>query len=627
MRDLGRLLRYVIPWWRKLIAALIFTFLFALFSGITIGMILPFTKILFEGKIAETAAPLIAADRSGAEESLFPQITEWKEEGRRQFLGLFSDDDPVRALFKVCVGVFFVFLAKGLTNYLQQILMITLQERVIKNVRDDLFWHIEHLPLAFFGKSRTGALISRVTNDVQLVKDMVSVLFTEAIQNAMLLLVFAGVAVMISAKLALISFLVFPLLGIFTDKVSRRLRAHSTRFQEDMAQITANLVESISGIRVVKAFAMERFESEKFRSSTLDYLRSFIRFRRVAILASPIAEQLGVVGAVIVLWIGGRSVLGGEGLEPEGFFLFLAAILNMMQPIRKLSHVNTVTQQGISAAHRIFELLDTPREPRPAEGRTVTAVHDAIRYENVSFRYDSEPEEGAALRDIDVTIPAGRMIALVGPSGAGKSTFADLLARFHDPTEGVVTLDGIDLREIDLDSLRAMMGMVTQEVILFNETIRENIAYGRADLAAERVELAAEAANADRFIRALPGGYETVIGDRGLRLSGGERQRLAIARAILKDPPVLILDEATSSLDSESEALVQRAIENLVKDRTTLVIAHRLSTILRADRIVVLDRGRVMQQGTHDELLREGGLYRKLFDMQFEAGPGGPVPR
>ncbi|RPJ46695.1 MAG: ATP-binding cassette domain-containing protein, partial [Candidatus Latescibacterota bacterium] len=306
------------------------------------------------------------------------------------------------------------------------------------------------------------------------------------------------------------------------------------------------------------------------------------------------------------------------GLQPEGFFLFLAAVLNMMQPIRKLAHVNTVVQQGISAAERAYRLLDEEEETRPAGGTIVREVLRAIRYENVSFRFDSG---GAvpALEGIRFEIPSGSMVALVGPSGAGKSTLIDLLVRFRDPTDGAVTIDGTDVRAIDLDSLRGMMGIVTQEVVLFNGTIRENIAYGRADLSLEEVRGAARAANADTFIEAASSGYDTPIGDRGMRLSGGERQRLAIARAILKNPPILILDEATSSLDSESEALVQSAVENLVRGRTTVVIAHRLSTIRRADRIVVLDKGRIVEEGTHETLLAQGGLYRRLFEMQFRS--------
>jgi subfamily B ATP-binding cassette protein MsbA len=617
VRTLGRLLRYVVPWWRNLASALLFTLLFALFSGFTIGMILPFTQILFEGTI-DVSTIHVPADKNAPP---LPVLTAWKEGARLRFLRLFADDEPARALGKVCAGVFILFLLKGIFNYLHQILMITLQERVIKRIRDELYARIERLPIAFFERTRSGELISRVTNDVQLVREMVSVVFTEAIQNAMLLVVFAAVAVLVSWQLALLSFVIFPVLGVFTGKVSRRLRRYSTRFQEDMARMTSRLQETIAGIRIVKAFSMERVEEERFQDVTARYLRSYVRFKRVAILTSPIAEQLGVVGAVLVLWYGGNRVLEGRGLEPEGFFLFLGAVLNMMQPIRKLAHVNTIVQQGISAAARVFLLLDQEEERRPAGGKAVREVRDAIRFRDVSFRFDGAGDV-PALEKVNLTIPSGSMVALVGPSGAGKSTLVDLLVRFRDPTEGSITIDGIDVRTMDLDALRGLAGIVTQEVILFNDTVRDNIAYGRGNVPLEEVRRAAAAANADRFIEAMPEGYDTPIGDRGLRLSGGERQRLAIARAIFKNPPILILDEATSSLDSESEALVQSAVENLVQGRTTVVVAHRLSTIRRADRIVVLEKGRIVQEGTHDDLLAQGGLYRRLFDLQFRQAGG-----
>ncbi len=614
MNDLRRLLQYVKPWWRQLTIGILCTILFALFSGISLGMIVPFTKVLFQSSTDITEVALTEAVEEVGENQ-FPTITRWKAAGRRLFLNLFDDADPRIALFRICIGVFVIFLVKGFFNYYRQIFMTTVEERTIKDIRDALYRHLETLPLAYFEKTRTGVLISRITNDVQLVRDMVSNLFTSFTQHASLLIIFLGVALVVNWQLALLSFVVFPLIAAFTARISKRLRAHSTRFQEDMGRITSTLQETVAGIRIVKAFGMENFEAEKFRSETDSYVRSYIRFKKTSILASPISEQLGVVGAILVLWYGGNKVLSGEGLDPEGFFLFLAAVLNMMQPIRKLSHVNTVTQQGLAAARRIFELLDTPTEPLSEGGHILKGVEKEIRFEDVTFRYDdAEP----ALSDVSITIPQGAMVALVGPSGAGKSTLADLVARFHVPTAGTIYVDGVELSTIDVPSLRSQMGIVSQEIILFNASIRDNIAYGQEDLPLDTIRKAARAANADEFIGEFPEGYATVIGDRGIRLSGGERQRIAIARAILKDPAILILDEATSSLDAESERLVQSAIENLVQNRTTLVIAHRLSTILRADRIIVLDHGRVVQQGNHDELLGKAGLYRRLFEMQFD---------
>ncbi len=612
MKNLSRFFRYVRNWWRLLAAGLACTILFALFSGLSLGLIIPFTKVLFDGEVASIEEAEPAPD-----DSLFPVIAGVKQGARAAFLSLFADDDPRGALLRICIGIFLIFLIKGLFNYYRQIFMARLEEHVIKDIRDDLYRHLELLPLSFFEKSRTGVIISRVTNDVQLVRNMAANLFSSFAQNASLFLIFLVVALLVNWQLALLSFLVFPLIALFTAKISRRLRAHSARFQEDMGRITSTLQETIAGIRIVKAFGMERFEEGKFRKQTERYMQSYIRFKRASILASPISEQLGALGAIIVLWYGGNRVLNGSGLKPEEFFLFLAAVLNMLQPIRKLSHVNAITQQGLTAAGRIFEVLDTTAEPRPVGAHRIDGVRKEIRFDNISFAYD---DSACALSGISASIPSGSLVALVGPSGSGKSTLVDLLARFRDPSEGRILIDDVDIREIDLDSLRGNMGIVSQEVILFNDTVRDNIAYGRASLPLEEIRKAAEAANADRFIENLTEGYGTRIGDRGVRLSGGERQRLAIARAILKDPPILILDEATSNLDTESEALVQQAMETLVKDRTTLVIAHRLSTILRADRIFVLQGGRLVQQGTHKELMATAGLYKKLFEMQFREG-------
>lgn len=614
MNDLRRLFAYVRPWWKLLLGGLFCTFLFALFSGISIGMILPFTKILFQQEIPPAATVITLPSDTASDETIFPQIETWKEGGRAWFLGLFADADPRAALLRVCIGVFVIFLIKGIFNYYRQIFMATLEERVIKDIRDHLYHHVERLPLSYFEKERTGVIISRVTNDVQLVREMVGNLFSAFTQNVSLLLIFLVVALVINWQMAMLSFLVFPIIALFTAKISKRLRRHSARFQEDMGRITSTLQETITGIRIVKAFGMERFEEAKFAKHTESYLQSFIRFKRTSILASPISEQLGALGAIIVLWYGGNQVLAGNALDPEEFFLFLAAVLNMMQPIRKLSHVNTVVQQGIAAARRIFVVLDTPIEPRSTGGVKIDGVREAIAFENVSFSYD---DTTPALDNITLRIEAGAMVALVGPSGAGKSTLADLVARFHRPTGGTITIDGINLQEIEIESLREHMGIVTQEVILFNDTVRDNIAYGKTDIPEETLRQAARAASADDFIMNLTDRYDTIVGDRGVRLSGGERQRLAIARAILKDPPILILDEATSNLDTQSEALVQAAVENLVKDRTTLVIAHRLSTILRADRILVLDQGSIVEQGTHEYLVAQGGLYSRLFEMQF----------
>jgi subfamily B ATP-binding cassette protein MsbA len=399
--------------------------------------------------------------------------------------------------------------------------------------------------------------------------------------------------------------------------IGRKMRQRSTQAQERMADLTSILQETIVGARVVRAFGMERFESEKFDAANNRFYRAFVHLRRVAAAARPVSDYAIVVVAVAMLWFGGRQIFVNRSLEPQQFFLFVTALLATISPIKSLSEVNANVQQGVAAAERVFGLLDTPATivDRPG-ARVLAPFRDAIRYECVSFAYKRDL---AVLSDVTFTIRRGEVVAVVGSSGAGKSTTMDLLARFYDPTSGRITLDGVDLRDAALASLRAQLGIVTQETILFHDTVRNNIAYGRPEAGDGAVREAAEAAHAHEWIARLPQGYDTVIGERGSKVSGGERQRLAIARALLRNPPILMLDEATSSLDTESERLVQAALERLMRDRTVLVIAHRLSTVQHAQKIVVLEGGRVVACGTHAQLLEQGGLYRRLYDLQFVA--------
>jgi subfamily B ATP-binding cassette protein MsbA len=359
---------------------------------------------------------------------------------------------------------------------------------------------------------------------------------------------------------------------------------------------------------------MEKFEIKKFVDTSRDYFKTMVKLTRVGSLGPPLTEILGVFGAVLLLWFAGKDILAGN-LDPGRFFLFLFAMLSLMQPIRSISHLNIDIQQGIAAAKRIFEVLDTqPKIKNRPNAVRKGSLDKNVVFDRVSFSYDGEKP---ILSDISFEIKAGEVVALVGPSGAGKSTLMDLLIRFYDPIKGEIKIDGIDLRKVELGSLRNLMGIVTQETILFNDTVWNNIAYGYENAAESRIYEAAKAANAHSFIMATPEGYQTIIGDRGVKLSGGEKQRLAIARALFKNPPILIFDEATSSLDSESEALVQEAIDRLMKGRTVFVIAHRLSTIQNVDKIVVLEHGRIVQMGDHKSLLEQGGLYKRLYDMQF----------
>jgi subfamily B ATP-binding cassette protein MsbA len=464
-------------------------------------------------------------------------------------------------------------------------------------------------------------LISRVTNDVGLVRGALTAGIFVSTRELMLLVASLCWVFWVSVPLALVSLLVVPPSALLIVALARKLRRSSQRTQERMADLTTVLHETLGGMRVVKAFAMEKFELDRFRAATQRAYRAFIRLRRYWAVSSPLSEMLGVGAAVAVIAYGGQLILIEQTLTPDRFLLFLVAMLSMHRPLRKIASVNADIQEGAAAAERIFGLLKVmPSVVERPDARPVAGIERAIRFEGVEFAY--EPGR-PVLTGIHLEVRAGEVVALVGPSGAGKSTLADLVPRFYDPTAGRITLDGVDLRELRLADLRRLIGIVTQEVILFNDTVRANIAYGDESTPEAAIREAARAAHAAEFVEALPQGYLTEIGDRGVRLSGGQRQRLAIARAILKNPPILILDEATSALDSESERLVQAAIARLMAGRTALVIAHRLSTVRAADRIVVLDRGRIVEEGSHGELLGRGGVYSRLHAVEAAGGEAG----
>ncbi len=617
---------------------------FALTSAISIGMISPFVKILFtpRGPIAAVQGPTTGSSSGQAVPSLqdlaagggnpapaatdsasmrasagrlAQRVTGWKGRLRTAFEHFFLTGDPLRSLDRICLTLLVVFLLKNVFDYLQSVLTVWVEQAVVRDLRNEVYGHLHQLSLSFFHSRRTGALLSRLTNDIALVRGALAAGFSNLIKSGLLLIVCLFWIFFTSWRLALVSLLVVPPSVALIVWLGKKLRRRSTITQERMADLNSILQETLTGIRLVKAFSMEEFEKKKFAGAAETYFRSFVKQRRLGAMASPLSEYLGVVAATTVLWYGGHEILLKQALEPQQFFIFLFAMLQLMNPLKSLSNVNATLQEGLAAAVRIFRLLDTkPTVASLPNARLASGVREGIEFENVSFRYGSGPD---VLHDISFRVRAGEVVALVGPSGAGKSTLVDLVARFYDPTEGRIRLDGVDLTEYEVASLRRMMGVVTQESILFNDTVWNNIAYGVPDAAEESVQRAARAANAESFILGMAEGYQTKIGDRGVLLSGGERQRLAIARAIFKNPSLLLLDEATSSLDSESELLVQEALEALFQGRTVFVIAHRLSTIQRADRIFVLDEGRIVQTGTHGELVAIPGLYQKLHRLQF----------
>jgi subfamily B ATP-binding cassette protein MsbA len=531
-------------------------------------------------------------------------------------LEFYAAGSPVETLGRICLSILVLYLVKGVCTYLLSVMSVSIEQKVIRDIRNRLYAHLHRMSLAFFHASRTGQIISRITSDVGLVRRSISTGFLAAIRDSLNILVLAGFVLWINWRLALVAFIVIPVITVVVAKIGRRLRRYSTRAQEKMADITTVLQETISGIRVVKAFGMEAFETEKFYGHTDGYLRAFMKRQRAEALAPVMTEFLGAAGALVVLYYGGMQVLGEKLLSPDWFLIFLAAMLSIIRPAKTLTQANAKIQDGIAAGKRIFAILDGEPDITDAPGAVdIDDIQEGIEFSGVSFKYDTSDY---VLKDVGFKVKKGQVVAIVGPSGAGKSTLVDLIPRFYDPTEGAVLLDGLDLRKISVKSLRDIMGIVTQETILFNDTVRNNIAYGVEDVPLSKVIDAAKTANAHDFIDALPDGYDTLIGDRGVRISGGERQRLAIARAILKDPEILIFDEATSSLDTESEKLVQDAIERLLSKRTNFVIAHRLSTVTNADLIVVIDDGKLVEIGRHDDLLAAGNVYRRLYDLQFK---------
>jgi subfamily B ATP-binding cassette protein MsbA len=507
------------------------------------------------------------------------------------------------------------YLVKGAGRFGQSYLMASAGERVIARIRRELYAHLQSMPLSFFASLHSAELMSRVVTDVNRLARLSSTVLVMAVRQAGTIVALLVVMFAREPVLALIAVAVFPAVGAAVRAIGRKLYKINKRAQEKIAELNVVLQESFTGTKIVKAFGREDLEQERFNQVNDRLLGLSLKDHRTDQLAEPLMEVLGAVGIMGALWYGGYRVISG-GLTPGEFFSFTAAVILLYGPVRQLSRMANTVQQSMAAAERVFELLDTPPAIADAPGaRVLTDFRDRIVFERVSFRYPEAEEP--ALRDISLTVRKGELVAFVGMSGAGKTTLMDLLPRFHDVTEGRITIDGHDLREVTVGSLRALMGIVTQETFLFHDTVEYNIAYGRPGATREEVERAARLAQAHDFITALPEGYATRVGERGVKLSGGQRQRIAIARAFLKDPPLLILDEATSDLDAESEFLVQQALAELMKGRTVLVIAHRLATVKHADRVVVVHGGRIAEVGTHDELMaREGGIYRRLAALQ-----------
>ncbi len=617
MKTYIRILSYVKKYVGYLALSITFTVLFSIMNGASVYLSIPLLQTLFnEKKPAAQTATIDTTTKNLPQigSSISEKFAHWKQEFNDYIFTGTND----QILLKIVALVLLTFLLKNIFNYLQAYYLAYVQQAVIRDLRNDIFSHLHKLSMSFFKKERTGNLISRIISDTLKIQQSISTVFLSMVREPLTILVFLGMAFSISAKLTLFSFIILPLSLIVIVIIGRILRKQSSALQAKMADITTVIHETITGVKIVKAFGMEKYEESRFRKQTQKYFDIMLRMTRVRNISSPVSEFISVTVGAGIIYYGGKLVLVDHTLAASEFLGFLFAILQMMHPIKELSKVNNKIQESSAAADRIFQIIDIEPEIKDAPDAVEKKEFEKnIIFDHVYFKYDDAEEW--ILQDIDFTVNKGEIIALVGSSGGGKTTLVDLLPRFFDVTKGAILLDEIDIRKIKLADLRRLVGVVTQETILFNTTVRDNIAYGNLEVSEEKIIEAAKAANAYEFITALPEGFDTIVGEHGVRLSGGQRQRISIARALLKNPPIMIFDEATSALDNESEVLVQQAIEKLMTKRTVFVIAHRLSTIRNANRIIVLDKGKIAQVGKHDELIKdESNIYKKLYDLQFK---------
>jgi len=596
-----RLLRLVAPYRALLAFGLVTTLLASLLDGFTLVMLVPLLKHLFG-----TAGGLRAG--STQLEALMDRLVD----------PLVAGLTPGQAAARLVVLLVAGLVLKNTLSYASTQLSVRTQEGLVRDLRTRLFGHLLTLELGFFQRTRAGQLISGIITEVDQTKTVISASLLSFFQNLVVVAVTLFILSQISLRLTLLTLAFVPFLVLGLQGLLRRLRAHARARAHERGEITATVSERLGAIRLIRSYGEEARETSHFGRQADRYRKRVIRTQRFSSLTSPITEVFSGFLVILIIWAGTKPALVGLAapLAPEAIIVFLMAALKLTSPLKTIASFPATMAVTMASAERVFDFLDQPSTEVDRPGDAVARFDREIVFDRVSFRYG---DGDLVLRDVSFSLGKGRVVALVGPSGAGKTTVADLLPRFHDPSLGQVLMDGVPLTRIGRRSLRALMGVVSQDTVLLNDTVGGNIAYGSPGATPEQVEAAAEAANAAAFIAELPQGYNTMLGERGTRLSGGQRQRIAIARALLRDPPILILDEATSALDTESERLVQQAIERLMRERTVLVIAHRLATVRDADEIVVLDAGRVVQRGSHEELLQAGGLYRRLYDLQFRS--------
>ena len=602
-----RLYDLVAGYWPFLLASSISAFIYVAFNGLSVWLTATlFNNILTDFDELIKTQSLLASSKA----SLNDQLKFWTNK-------LILRDTAIESLKVLCYTLIGSFLIKNIFLYIKNISLTYIQFNLIKKLRAQLYSHLQSLSLSFFDKRQTGELSSIVINDVSNMRVAFGTSFHKLFVEPINILVFISLLFIINLKLALLSIIIVPLTGAVVVVIGKSIRRRSRRTAEKIARIMGIMSENLNSIRIIKSFAMEAFETNRFKQEQERHYNLDLRQAKLRLISSPVTEMIGAFIAVILLWIGGHDVLVSNNMTSEDFIRFILILFSVLQPIRSLSKVGINLQNGFASADRVFNVLDTvPAIVSKPNAIKIKDVKDEITFNNVGFNYDGTER---ILKGISFTMKKGTVTALVGASGAGKSTIADLIPRFYDVINGKIEIDGNDIRDLDINSLRKMMGIVSQETILFNDTIGSNIKYGLQSVTDDQLQKAAKNANAYDFISEQPNGFETVIGEKGVRLSGGQRQRIAIARAILKNPSILILDEATSSLDTESEYKVQKAIDNLMADRTVLVIAHRLSTVESADKIVVMEDGEIADFGSHQDLLKKDGVYTRLYKKQFKS--------
>lgn len=602
--NFSRILTYVRPYWLDVVLNLVFNLVTIFFSLFSFALVVPFLNLLFQTDAIEAVA-----------KPEFSFTSDYLLDYLNYFMSsLIIERGHTYALVFICLVLLVAFFFRNFGRFFACFFMANVRVGAVHDLRRDVYNKILILPLSFYGKQKKGDVMARITTDVQEVEVSILNYLEMLIKDPLTIIFYFAFMVSLSPKLTLFVLVILPIAGLLIGKVGKMLKKESKEGQTKLAGIISTVEETISGLRIIKAFNAIRYSGEKFEEQNSDYTKVLRGIHRKRDMSSPMSEFLSAIVVIIVLWFGGRLILaGGSNITAADFVSYVVVFSQIISPAKSFSNGYYNVQKGIASAERIFEILDAEEVITEKDNAlSIKQFNDSIEYNNVYFRYGKDD----VLKGINLKVEKGKLIALVGESGGGKSTLADLLPRFYDVCEGNITIDGHDIRDYKISDLRGLMGIVTQESILFNDTVFNNIAFGMDNVSREAVIEAAKIANAHEFIMGLEKGYDTIIGDRGMNLSGGQRQRLSIARAVLKNPPILILDEATSSLDTESERLVQEALAKVMEQRTSIVIAHRLSTIQYADEIVVLQKGQIIERGKHDELIALGGVYKKLTDLQ-----------